>query len=85
MIHWGTACSPQQQHANLPRVSIGFNFLREGERLQKGAPLLDRADAKAPTPAGRLSIIARSLLVYSPWYELESKMIPDALFIDSTP
>lgn len=45
VIHWGSRCSP-----NLPpRVSIGLNFLRAGEKLQSSIPNLSRADAPSLT------------------------------------
>ena len=45
VIHWGTCCAPDA--ALPPRVSVGFNFLKAGERLQSGAPTLSRDDARA--------------------------------------
>ena len=77
-IHWGTRCAPGS--AAPPRVSVGFNFLRGGERLQSGAPSLSRADARALGLPQRLAIIARSLLAYSPWYELDDGTVPADFF-----
>ena len=77
-IHWGTCCAPGS--AAPPRVSVGFNFLRCGERLQSGAPALSRADARALGLPQRLAIIARSLLAYSPWYDLDDSTVPTDFF-----
>lgn len=77
-IHWGTRCAPGS--AAPPRVSIGFNFLRGGERLQSGAPSLSRADAHALGLSERLAIITRSLLAYSPWYDLDDGTVPAEFF-----
>ena len=65
------------------RASVGFNFLRRGERLQSGAPSLSRADARALGLPARLAIIARSLLAYSPWYALSDGAVPRDFFPDS--
>jgi hypothetical protein len=78
LIHWGTSCLPD---ADAPaRTSVGFNFLRAGERLQSGAPALSRSDARVLTLEGRLALIARSLLAYSPWYALADTAVPPAFF-----
>ena len=77
-IHWGTRCAPGS--AAPPRVSVGFNFLRGNERLQSGAPSLSRADAHALGLSQRLAIIARSLLAYSPWYDLDDGTVPAEFF-----
>ena len=78
VIHWGTCCAPDA--ALPPRVSVGFNFLKAGERLQSGAPTLSRADARALPLAGRLALIARSLLAYSPWFDLGDEAVPAGFF-----
>ena len=75
-IHWGTRCAPGS--AAPPRVSVGFNFLRGGERLQSGAPTLTRATARALGLPERLALIARSILAYSPWYALADSAVPAA-------
>lgn len=67
LIHWGTRCSSPEV---TPRVSFGFNFLRAGCRLQSGAPPLTQASARILTVPERLAIISRSLLAYSPWFDL---------------
>ena len=74
LIHWGTACLPDASEQ--ARGSLGFNFLSHGERLQSGAPLLSRADARALDVAGRLALVARSLVAYSPWYALTDDAVP---------
>ena len=81
-IHWGTRCAPGS--AAPPRVSVGFNFMRGAERLQSGAPTLSRADARALSLPQRLAIIARSLLAYSPWYELDDGTVPAEFFADAS-
>ena len=78
VIHWGTCCSPDA--AAPPRTSIGFNFLAEGERLQSSAPLLTRTTARELLIAGRLALIARSLLAYSPWFSLSDNAVPAVFF-----
>lgn len=81
LIHWGTCCMPDT--AAPTRTSVGFNFLRQGERLQSGAPSLSRAAARALSLPERLAIIARSLLAYSPWYALNDDAVPAAFFPDA--
>lgn len=78
LIHWGTCCMPDASIP--PRTSVGFNFLRSGERLQSGAPSLTRADAAGLALPGRLALIARSLLAYSPWYALADAAVPVDFF-----
>jgi hypothetical protein len=78
VIHWGTCCAPDAPLP--PRVSVGFNFLKAGERLQSGAPTLSRDDARALPLAGRLALIARSLLAYSPWFDLGDEAVPAGFF-----
>ena len=78
LIHWGTCCLPDSGAP--PRVSVGFNFLRAGERLQSGAPALTRGDARRLTLDGRLALIARSILAYSPWYALDDATVPAAFY-----
>ena len=78
LIHWGTCSLPDADCP--PRVSVGFNFLKAGERLQSGAPTLSRADARALPLAGRLALIARSLLAYSPWFDLGDEAVPAGFF-----
>ena len=78
LIHWGTCCLPDSDAP--ARTSVGFNFLRAGERLQSGAPSLTRADAAALELPARLALIARSLLAYSPWYQLSDDAVPAAFF-----
>ena len=80
LIHWGTCSLPDADCP--PRVSVGFNFLRAGERLQSGAPTLSREDARALDLPGRLALIARSVLAYSPWYALDDEAVPTAFFPD---
>jgi ectoine hydroxylase-related dioxygenase (phytanoyl-CoA dioxygenase family) len=77
LIHWGTACSPD---AGPPRVSIGLNFLAQGERLQRCATVLSRDDIRSLSLEQRLAMIAGSLLSYSPWYGLDD-LIPETLFL----
>ena len=81
-MHQGTCCLPDTTHP--PRTAIGFNFLRKGERLQSGAPSLSREDARQLTLPGRLALIARSLLAYSPWYALEDSAVPADFFPATT-
>jgi hypothetical protein len=78
LIHWGTCCMPDADAP--PRISVGFNFLRAGERLQSGAPALDREAARRLGLPERLSLIARSVLAYSPWYTLADDAVPRAFF-----
>ena len=68
LIHWGTCCLPDADAP--PRVSVGFNFMRKGERLQSGAPTLTREAVRGLGLPERLALIARSVLAYSPWYKL---------------
>ncbi|KAL3930160.1 MAG: hypothetical protein SGPRY_001657 [Prymnesium sp.] len=81
VIHWGTRCSPGE----LPRVSVGFNFLREGEALQSGTPTLTQSDLRQLSLAQRLSLISRSLIAYSPWYNLNDSPQVCRLFQRSPP
>jgi hypothetical protein len=74
LIHWGTCSLPGA--ASPPRASVGFNFLAQGERLQSSAPLISRDDARAVDLDGRLALIARSVLAYSPWYALADSTVP---------
>lgn len=60
-----------------------MSFLRGGERLQSGAPSLSRADAHALGLSERLAIITRSLLAYSPWYDLDDDGTVPAEFFAS--
>ena len=84
LIHWGTCCLPDSKEP-LPRTAVGFNFLRAGERLQSGAPSLSREDARRLSLDGRLALIARSVLAYSPWYALEDDAVPREFFpVDTT-
>lgn len=78
LIHWGTCCMPDADGP--PRASVGFNFLRAGERLQSGAPSLRREHARDLDMAGRLALIARSLVAYSPWYALTDDAVPPAFY-----
>lgn len=78
LIHWGTCCLPDA--ATAARASVGFNFLAEGERLQSTAPMLTRTMARELDLDGRLALIARSLLAYSPWYALSDDAVPAAFF-----
>ena len=81
LIHWGTCCLPDAPTA--ARASVGFNFLAEGERLQSTAPMLTRAMARELDIDGRLALIARSLLAYSPWYALSDDAVPAAFFAET--
>ena len=78
VIHWGTCCLPDAPTA--ARASIGFNFLAQGERLQSSAPMLTRSSARELDLDARLSLIARSLLAYSPWYALSDDAVPPTFF-----
>ena len=82
LIHWGTCCLPDA--TGPPRTAVGFNFLRAGERLQSGAPPLTRRDAQSLGLPERLALIARSVLVYSPWYGLEDTAVPAEFFPTDT-
>lgn len=82
LIHWGTNCVPGAEAG--PRTSLGFNFLAAGEQLQSSAPLLTREAARALTSQGRLALIARSLLAYSPWYQLDGSLLPEEFFSDTS-
>ena len=78
LIHWGTCSLPGA--ASPPRASVGFNFLAQGERLQSSAPLISRDDARAVDLNGRLALIARSVLAYSPWYALADSTVPKEFY-----
>ena len=80
LIHWGTCCLPDADAP--PRVSVGFNFMRKGERLQSGAPTLTREAVRGLGLPERLALIARSVLAYSPWYKLEDTAVPPEFFPD---
>lgn len=77
LVHWGTCCTAADR---APRVSIGFNFLRRGVRLQSGAPTLTQESARGLDLQQRLAIISRSLLAYSPWFSLGDTTVPPGLF-----
>lgn len=72
VVHWGGRCASGHE----PRVSVGFNFVAPGSRLQSASAPLSRAAARQLDVAGRLRAVAASLIGYSPWYELDAGLLP---------
>ena len=90
-IHWGSTCS---RYAKEPRKSIALTF-RRGDSIKVGAGLLAPDDAPrvhrpSPpititqacdmTPALRLALISRSLLLYNQWHALADDAVPPLIF-----
>jgi hypothetical protein len=77
-IHWGSTCS---RYATEPRKSIALTFRRAAtvSHDDNEVPPLIRTHAAALTPALRLSLIARSLLLYNQWHALADDAFPPLL------
>ena len=80
-IHWGSSCT--QYSTSPPRKSIAMTFLRRSSSDYQtggiGAPIT-QDDARAMSPNMRLSLIARSLLLYNQWHTLKSSAVPSMLY-----
>jgi hypothetical protein len=90
-IHWGSTCS---RYAKVPRKSIALTF-RRGD-IKVGAGVLASDDAPRTvhrpsppititqacdmTPALRLALISRSLLLYNQWHALADDAVPPLIF-----
>jgi hypothetical protein len=80
-IHWGGSCS---RHAEAPpRKSIAMVFRRGDVAQLEGSnagPPLTRAAARGMSPDARLSLVARSLLLYQQWHSLHAAAVPPAIY-----
>ena len=80
-VHWGASCS--RHTAAEPRKSMAMTFRRSAvAQLEGGGEPITRgsADPSAMSPEMRLSLIARSLLLYSQWYTLKDTAVPPVLY-----
>jgi hypothetical protein len=92
-IHWGSSCS---RYARVPRKSIALTFRRADIHVGAGAaelapddvarmvhrpsPPITMAQACDMTPALRLALISRSLLLYNQWHALADDAVPPLIF-----
>jgi hypothetical protein len=90
-IHWGSSCS---RYAKAPRKSIALTFRRGDIKVGAGVPAPDDAarivhrscppinitQASDMTPALRLALISRSLLLYNQWHALADDAVPPLIF-----
>ena len=89
-IHWGSSCS---RYAKAPRKSIALTFRRgdikvgagvlapdDATRVHRPSPPITIAQACAMTPAMRLALISRSLLLYSQWHALADDAVPPLIY-----
>ena len=82
-IHWGSSCAGHRPGGSEPRKSIAMTFRRSDvAQLEGGGDPIRREDVRGATLplSGRLSLIARSLLLYSQWYTLRANAVPPALY-----
>jgi hypothetical protein len=90
-IHWGSTCS---RYADVPRKSIALTFRRgdlpipaavdddndDVPRVHRPCPPITIQQACDMTPALRLALISRSLLLYNQWHALADDAVPPLLF-----
>jgi hypothetical protein len=89
-IHWGSSCS---RYAKVPRKSIALTFRRgdikvgagvlepdDAPRVHRPSPPITITQACAMTPAMRLALISRSLLLYNQWHALADDAVPPLIY-----
>jgi hypothetical protein len=90
-IHWGSSCS---RYAKVPRKSIALTFRRadmnvgasdvlapaDARMVHQPSPPITMAQACDMTPAMRLALISRSLLLYNQWHALADDAVPPLIF-----
>jgi hypothetical protein len=91
-IHWGSTCS---RYAKAPRKSIALTFRRgdikvgaqgvlapddDARRVHRPSPPITITQACDMTPALRLALISRSLLLYNQWHALADDAVPPLIF-----
>jgi hypothetical protein len=89
-IHWGSTCS---RYAKAPRKSIALTFRRgdikvgagvlapdDAPRIHRPSPPITITQASAMTPALRLALISRSLLLYNQWHALADDAVPPLIY-----
>lgn len=89
-IHWGSTCS---RFAKAPRKSIALTFRRadikvgagvheldEASRIHRPSPPITRSQARDMSPAFRLALISRSLLLYNQWHALADDAVPPLIY-----
>ena len=88
-IHWGSTCS---RYAKVPRKSIALTFRRgdiqvgagdaldEAPRVHRPSPPITLSQARDMSPAFRLALISRSLLLYNQWHALADDAVPPLIY-----
>ena len=90
-IHWGSSCS---RYAKVPRKSIALTFRRGDIKVGAGelapddaprivhrqCPPINITQTCDMTPALRLALISRSLLLYNQWHALADDAVPPLIF-----
>lgn len=89
-IHWGSSCS---RYAKEPRKSIALTFRRsdtkvgagvaapdDATRVHRPSPAITITQACDMTPAMRLALISRSLLLYNQWHALADDAVPPLIY-----
>lgn len=90
LIHWGSRCSPL---ASKPRCSIAMSFrvspekrpLSDSELNICGRPPLTRQEVLRLSLSDRLSMIAKSLIMYAHWFPTFIGFSAKMLNVDLTP